>query len=238
MTINTKLKRLYKSLYPELEIQLTRYNRKNTGSERATNPLLLKVDKSYIEADVKIMFFGKETNVWLGERRNGAFLGEIEPVLDLYENFYLSGSCFSYGGQFWNGIKKFKDLLQEKNLDLNFGYVWNNVVKIGKCEVGNSPKINTIIKDNFSVIKREIEILEPDFLVFFSGPNYDNIINDIIGDFKRKKVRNFDTRELCELHHPDFPLAFRTYHPNYLWRNNIENYMNPIVRKIYRESEN
>jgi hypothetical protein len=28
--------------------------------------------------------------MWLGERNNGAFLGEIQPVIDLYHGFYIA----------------------------------------------------------------------------------------------------------------------------------------------------
>ncbi len=230
--INKNLKDLYSGKYPALTTELNKANSNLNPKEKATNPLLIQVDEKYTKADIKIMFFGQETNTWLGELNDGAFLGEVEPLLDLYNDFFLEDSCFAYGGQFWNGIKRFKELLSDKIPDKNIGYVWNNVIKIGKCGMGFPSETNAITNKYFNVILQEIEILEPDVIIFFSGPNYDEYIEKAIGKFYKINMSLFVKRQLCKITSMELELAFRTYHPNYLWRNNIENFFKPIITEI------
>ncbi len=234
--LNNSLNDVYEKLYPNLKQELDKINsvleKDGEDTEQATNPLLLKIDDDYANADTKIMFFGQETNGWLGEQNDGVFLGEIEPVLDLYEEFYLNGGCYSYGGQFWNGINRLKSLINEKFPNKKFGYVWNNVVKIGKCDKGFPHKINHITNEHFNVILQEIDILKPDILIFLSGPYYDGELKKIFGDYKETELGDFDIRQLCKISSSNLKLAFRTYHPNYLWRNDIDNYFNTLIDEI------
>ena len=231
-TTNKRLKDLYSSKYPDLTTELNNANSKLEPSEKATNPLLIQVDEKYINADIKIMFFGQETNTWLGELNDGAFLGKIEPMLDLYEDFFIEGSCFAYGGQFWNGINRLKKLTTEKIPNKKISYIWNNIIKIGKCGMGFPSETNALTNKYFNVILQEIEILEPDVIIFFSGPNYDEHIEKVIGKFYKVNMPFFIKRQLCKIASMEFELAFRTYHPNYLWRNNIDKFLSPIINEI------
>lgn len=229
---NKELLNLYVRQYEHLAAPLKENNNKLKHPERATNPLLIQIDKKYASADLKIMIFGQETNTWLGEQNNAEFLGEIEPVYNLYEKFFLSNNCYSYGGQFWNGIKRFTELT-EKQTNQNVGIVWNNLFKIGKCSKGTPFKsIQDIQMDNFNVIQQEIELLKPDVLIFFSGPNYDNQIKRTFGNLNKQPLAGFNERQLCKLENLTNIPAFRTYHPNYLWRNNINSYLEPLVEQI------
>lgn len=233
MNTNEKLRKLYENHYPDLTTEMFRINENiEKKSDRGTNPLLISIDKSYEKADLKIMFFGQETNLWLGERNDGAFLGEIEPIIDLYCRFYLNNQCYKYGGQFWNGISRFKTLIKKQIADRKIGLLWNNVVKIGKCDKGFPYKINDITNNFFNVITSEIMITQPDVLVFLSGPFYDYEIRKKLGDFKLISIDSFPQRKLCRLEIENQPIAFRTYHPNYLWRNGIDNYFNTIIKEI------
>nr|WP_319997633.1 hypothetical protein [uncultured Draconibacterium sp.] len=230
---NAKLKTLYEEFLPKISGQVFCINKQLSEKNKATNPLLIKIDQEYINAKMKIMFFGQETNGWHMEMDGtGKFHGEIEPLLQLYERFYLKRGCYSYGGQFWNGINRFKQKLKTCELD-TFGLTWNNVVKIGRCGKGTPHKeILNIQKRNFKVIEKEIEILKPDFLVFFSGPNYDHLINEMVGPTKFTTIKNFKERQLCTVETAFGVKALRTYHPNYLWRNGINKYLDAIINEM------
>lgn len=244
-TINKKLLDLYESNYPLLSEKLVEKNinlsKENQKPERGTNPLLLKIDKNYIEADIKIMIFGQETNVWLGEKNEGAFLGEIKPVIDIYQGFYLNNYCYKYGGQFWNGIKKFKELLQKEFPNKKISFVWNNVVKIGKIGKGFPHKINHITNNTFNIATKEISIVKPDYLVFFSGPNYDNEIKKQFGEIKKQSVSEYNARQLCVIENENIPFSLRTYHPNYLCRqgkDKYHKYLSTLVSEIKKRNGN
>ena len=180
----------------------------------ATHPLLLKSDKEFEEAELKVMFFGPETNEW-----NGVFEEniDIDSITTVYDEFYLQKGYEKYGKPFWNFIKRLKNIQSEKKI----GYIWNNVLKIGKSDVGTPQQglINYTI-DYFNVIPQEIEILKPNVLLFLSGHTYDEYIKKSVGNFTVVPIEGFTTNELCILKFDDIniDLAIRTYHPGYLQR--------------------
>jgi len=230
--INLKLKSLYEHLVPKLTELIKDINNDLPACDKATNPLLLQTNESYLKAKTKIMFFGQETNYWHIEKDEGQFHGEIEPLVKLYETFYLKGNCFSYSGYFWNGIKRFMQLLESSG-NSNYGFIWNNVIKIGKCGKGKpNSEILNIQQDFFRVIKDEIEILKPDYLVFFSGPNYDYLIKKFIEPIEFQSIGGYEKRQLCKIETSIKLKGYRTYHPRYLCMNGIDEYLNTIINEM------
>ena len=73
--MNKELKDLYASKWEEICNMLQDFNEQDPDDDAnmATHPLLLKTDKEFEEAELKVMFFGKETNEW-----NGVFEDDIE----------------------------------------------------------------------------------------------------------------------------------------------------------------
>ncbi len=240
MLENEQLRELYNSHYKLFSSKLLELNKRLESEgrleERAANPYLLKVDESYFNADIKVMFFGQETNGW----GKGFFSGEVQPIIDEYD-FYLSDKCFSYGGQYWNGVSRLKCRFKEIITDKTIGYVANNVVKIGKNGKGFPTKINYLTNLHFKVIQKEISILKPDYIIFLSGPNYDSHIRNVISDFEYKLLDRYSDRpirQLCEMIFESKSFkAFRTYHPNFLWRKSIDTFFNPIINCIKEDFE-
>jgi hypothetical protein len=131
--------------------------------------------------------------------------------------------------------------LQERNKDKKIEYLWNNIIKLGKNNEKGFPQNwydYDIIKQNFNeIILKEITILKPDFIVFFTGPNdpYDKVLNDIFNNPVRISVEGFSERELCGLKIKNVKKAFRTYHPTYLLRNNRKRPYEEYIEKIINE---
>lgn len=196
--------------------------------ESPSNLLCLSVSQRYIDSDLKVMVFGQETNDWYGsysDKHNEQWLK------DSYEEFFNSDYCFSYGGQFWNGVSRTIDLLESRT-GKSVGLLWNNIVKIGK--EGEKGLPNQIILDwqaeAMSFIIEEISITKPDVVIFFSGPNYDNFLCQVFEDVTFKELSDKTPRQLSLLQSKHLPvMSFRTYHPNYLWRNDINSYLNDII---------
>jgi hypothetical protein len=209
------------------------------NEEYPTNPLLLDVPSSYFDADLKIMIFGQETNDW-----EGLFPHSIgmNYLLENYRDFYSSDYCYSYGGQFWNGVSKFKNMLIEKlkPSGKTISVVWNNLIKIGKARVGKEEAKGqpneAILKweDNwFDVVLFEMRKLKPDVVIFFSGPDYDEYIKRIFRDASFENLNERNTRQLARVKSAWLPIdSIRTYHPHYLSFNGIDDYLGEIVRAI------
>ena len=214
--MNELLRNLYSSKWGKLSEMLQSFNDDDPEDleNLATHPLLIKTDDEYANADLKVMFFGQETNDW-----NGVFEEDtnVDDVVDVYENFYLKKGYEQYGKPFWNFIRNLKSTQSKRKI----GYIWNNVLKIGKSESGTPQQ--GLIKytiDYFNVIPQEIEILKPNVLLFLSGHTYDDHIRKTIGNFSIVPIEGFSTNELCILKFDNISvdLAIRTYHPGYLQR--------------------
>jgi hypothetical protein len=242
MTVNEKLYGNYFDLDDDVFGELKEKNDLCLNDEeKLACPLFLKSTDEYEKADVKVMVFGQETNGW--NRTYGETEG-VDDTIDKYDEFFNSKKCYELNTPFWNVLKEFHRSLQEKNKDKKVEYLWNNLVKIGYSGRNKGFPFkwyDAFIKPYFNeLIPQEINILKPNFIVFFTGPNsvngnYDNVLNDVFGNPSRKLIEKFSERELCEIEIPSVKKAFRTYHPSYLFRNNKERPWKEYIEKIVNE---
>lgn len=229
--MNHLLLNLYSSKWDKLCSAIKSINEDDSLEIKPTNPLLLFIEKEeeYQKADIRVVIFGQETNSWFK-----GFNTDIIPILDCYKKFYNGGECWSYGGQFWNGFSKFYTMLDEKFPNKKIRYIWNNIVKIGKQDEKGFPPdyIYDVERNHFSIIKDELKILNPNIVLFLTGPNYDNVISDNFGQLSYTALPPFDSRWLAKVSISETDFAFRTYHPNFLWRNNIDSFFQTIINEI------
>ena len=232
---NKKLTDLYQNNWKATSEKMNKIVSNPEYEVKPTNPLLLviKDEEKFNSADIRIMFYGQETNDW-----GGNFEDKIEETKVIYNDFFNTNACFSYGGQFWNGISLFVKKIRQKNPDKRIEFLWNNVVKFGKSGGKNMPPkyIYNIEKENFSIIGEEIDIIKPNLLLFLSGPYYDHVlINQIEGFDQKEKIGDFTSRQLSSFTFKNELIAYRTYHPNYLWRNNINKYFDTIIEDFEKK---
>ncbi|MDR2708550.1 MAG: hypothetical protein LBC07_01040 [Elusimicrobiota bacterium] len=249
---NNQLIQLYEKYYPVLSEKIVKFNKSMDlqSKQKAANPLLLQVNDEYTNADLKIMIFGQEAVDWGGtelreiKKTNEMYFVPImqeKNIVNLlcqfYGGFFLSGKCYKYTRGFWGQMKKIKNQLAEKMPHKKTAYLYNNVLKISKSEWGKpSREIIDIEKTQFNVIEKEIQIVKPDVLLFFSGPNYDGEIeltfkNSNILKAEQSIVEPFKLREFRKFDIANMPPAFRTYHPNCRLKNK-QRYYNTLVDKI------
>jgi hypothetical protein len=205
------------------------------NEQRPTNPLLLAIPEGLIEANIKILFFGQETNDWEGLFPHSE---GIHHLIATYTNFYLNGLCLGYGGQFWNGISKLKQKFEMHlaHTDRTVSFSWNNLVKIGKYENRGLPSEEILQWQDhwFDIIREEVILLRPDAAIFFTGPYCDRFIHRIFDDVYSERINERNERQLARVRSLYLPFkTIRTYHPNYLWRNGFYKYLDEIVNEIY-----
>lgn len=228
---NKELHDIYKANWNELMISLQHLRDDENIKIKPANPFLLYIsnERKYQEADFRVMIVGQETNGWYEGKE-----ATIERLQKLYDEFFHGGECWRYRGQFWNGFKRMKESIAARVPDKNVEFVWNNLVKIGKNKAKGFPPnyINSLEKQYFNVLEDEIKVLEPHMVIYLTGPYYDNIIKAKFGNLKYETCSLFTTRELAKIHFPNVNLCFRTYHPNYLFRNNIDNFFESITEHL------
>jgi len=229
--MNKKLNKLYNSKWEEYDSELQKIWKDESLLKKPTNPLLIKIDdeEDFINSELKVMIFGQETNGWY-ENSN-----DIESITNEYSNFFGTGNCYKkHRGQFWNGVNRFQTLLQEKYPSKKIRIVWNNIVKTGRSDGRGMPPnyIYEIERKSFSVIIDELTIIKPNVVIFLTGPNYDWVIKDNFGLLHYESLSPYSKRQLSKVRLESVNFCFRTYHPNYLWRNNINSYFDRIIDEI------
>jgi hypothetical protein len=244
LSINGQLKEVYASNWEVMSEALSNIVNAEITIEDI-NPLLLCLDRDeekeaeeeWVKADFRVMIFGTETNNWVKKETKpwqAYHDSTILSLLDKYNVFFNGEECQSYGGYFWNGFYRFKDMLNNKYPDKKICYLWNNIVKIGKKEAKGCSKSNVreIERKYFHVIPDEIRILQPNVLLFLTGPDYDDCISENFGETVFSPVQPYSESQLAKLSIPDVDFAFRTYHPHYLWKHKIDDYFNATVNQI------
>jgi hypothetical protein len=236
---NIELYKIYSKLHEKLPVLVDTENKKNDNpTEWATNPLFLYADDDYINSEIKIMLFGKETNSWHDKNKLPYGSREdfiVDDIINLHYGFPVRTFKRSV---FFRGFSLLINKIEGMNRTRKIGFMWNNLVKMGMQKRGFPHKLYPgVIKPHLNtIIPEEIKILKPNFLVFFTGPdNYDKVLNDIFNNPKRNKIANFNERQLCEIEIPRISKALRTYHPNYLFKtgnDNVDKYYDCIATEI------
>lgn len=237
MGMNQKLAHLYEDYFvniqPILDEELLEFS----------TPLLLKVSETYENAKLKVMIVGQETYEFYG--KYGAFLqnhSSVEYAQDIYTKFVKEESE-NYHSPFWDYINRLSE-------GSGFSWIWNNVFKLETVEYLSDEKylgekvslseLNTKKKyrhyrhliDKIKLLQKdiflkELEILKPDVVIFFTGHPYDSLFmdwqfdtqNDFYQDIPEALKMGIDKWKFGRLSSPLLPVkTFRTYHPNYLRR--------------------
>lgn len=190
---------------------------------------LLQSEDWYTGADIKVMLIGQETNEWAGDcddfgtPPSKVFDPEISlgAVAGIYENFWSShyrDGKFDFRnkyGSFHYGLNQIISLIDAKFAPMRVGYIWNNIIKTGKAKGSGAPSsaIYEAELKYFNVIQEEIQILQPDILIFLTG-GYDQRIRDKFGSVFFEAVPNFAVNEVATISGENIHIpAFRTYHP-------------------------
>ena len=199
-------------------------------------PLLLKVDEErYNNADLKIMVFGQETNGW--EHRVCSTVTPIDQSSEIidatvktfmdYYRVFLDG--WGINSPFWHYMKKVKEILSASLPSETIEIVWNNIYKIGNKEKSRNRPVKSIRdfeNEYFNVIQNEVNILKPDVIIFFTGPNYENRVKKIFPVVSSVPlIYSIRQEELSKFQLENNILAYRTYHPNYLQLNKKAEYI-------------
>ena len=181
----------------------------------------------YTKADVKIMFFGQETNGWARGCDVGELTAAYEDFLDDHYNadeghFYTEG--LQRGNRFmrWgiNGIMSGVREMLEPYPGKRVAMIWNEISKLSarKGEGGTSvdAAAHEIERRYFHVIPKEVEILRPDILVFLTGPGENTYYNYIKENFTvgvPQQLASLPLHDVAKLPIEGVKLAYKTYHP-------------------------
>jgi len=228
-----QLKQFYKSKFD------------NSVNKEYSSPLLISLNET-INTD--IMIVGQETNSWYGSYGNFLNRG-IDEQMKIYEKF-MTEEYSKMNTMFWRYVKEiindedttpvFNNLFK---FDLGDNRKHRNISKASKTEY------EMIIDFHKGILAKEIEIIKPKIIIFFTGHVYDKLFIDPIikqnGDYKQlyKPISQLSVDEwkcgILDLKNfPGFEnfegKAIRTYHPIYLNRK-LTDFGNDIIKYLKNE---
>lgn len=219
--------------------------------EHVSSPLLLSTNYELINSD--IMFVGQETNSYYGNWHDFELRG-IENQMDIYKMF-MNDEYPNMNNLFFQYIKKLID-------NPSVTPVWNNLFKFDLGDTSKKRNISHSSSNELTYIQsfhngllaKEVEIIQPKLIVFFTGHVYDKLYFDPIikkkADFKllyrpieELQINNIDEWKCCTLDLRQFEgfenytgKAIRTYHPLYLnrtkYRDSILEYIKHEIKQI------
>ena len=192
----------------------------------------------YTKANLKIMFFGREPNWWVRYDEEGEDPADVGSVMAAYED-YLDDNYNVVDAHFYkeridhrnrfllfgvNGIMSgIREILKDFP-DKRVSLIWNEISKLSKRKGEGGVAVNAfehnIEKRCFHVIPKEIEILKPDIVVFFTGPKetkYCDYIREnfnIIGE--PMTLSGLPIDDVSKLQLEGVKLAYLTHHPGYM----------------------
>jgi hypothetical protein len=217
--INEKLKSLYDSHKSGLAKLVSQI-------EDLDGPLLMKCwEEEYLRSKHKILFLGQESNGWLGYATD-----DVDACMNRYEGFQLSKN--GTRTVFWQYVYWVNALLNPQQKEGN-NFLWSNVSKFSTL---NGKQLDWgLYKDivtDFNCLSAEIQIVEPDVFLSFSGPTYDEKLKLQFEDNLafEQVFEDIPSRQLARLIHPSLPKhSYRTYHPIALQRQGKSGHIERLV---------
>lgn len=186
-------------------------------------PLLMSASEAYREASPRLLFVGQETNGWDHPTSTADPTGEL---LERYEAFRF-GEKFR-NSPFWRAVHEIRGDVNPESSDASI--LWSN---LGKVDVDNDLPPADVLDPllQADILPQEIEITEPDAVIFFTGPTskYDRLLRRTFDGAELKKLEP----NLHRVSHPDLPeRSYRTYHPNFLQQDRQWERVESISRRI------
>lgn len=180
------------------------------------------VPYNYNKMKYKILIVGQENDGWGFQN---------EAILSMYDTLDFLDSkdyndmrpFFSFPYNFCKSINNLEDIKDSKKTY----FTWVNLREFSFNEAPKTSlgkEAQSIIDNEFNILEEEIKIINPDIVLFLTGPNYDNYIKNQLKGVEFKTVENYHIRQFARVEHKSLPKnSFRIYHPLYLRYKKLEN---------------
>ena len=182
----------------------------------------LCIPYNYEKMKYKILIVGQENNGW--GLTDDARLSMFE-TLDFLStpNMHDNMPIFDFPYKFCKSINNLEDIKASKKTY----FAWVNLREFSFDEEPRTllnEEAQSIIDNEFNILEEEIKIINPDIVLFLTGPNYDNYIINQLKGVEFKTVESYHIRQFAKVEHEALPKnSFRIYHPSYLRRSGLEN---------------
>lgn len=223
---NVQLRELYTSFFDIVKLD-------TEMAKRCSPPLLVNVDPSWESSKRRILIVGQETLGWgfrSGEYYNWPyppiarysdfvnFLDRINALMLGYKKFeFAKHQPENRRSPFWRAFR----YLGSSN---DVSVLWTNLFRfsvdsgsvIRNC---STSQLECVLNAQRGLLKKEIQLLNPSVVVFFTGPDYDQALLNEFSDAVLQPIQGHIEREFAQVQAAILPShSYRMYHPGYLAR--------------------
>ena len=224
MDLNTRLTEIYGKYWTSLQDVRSELK---TNHKNISDPLLINISPNYELATVKLFVIGQQTGGW---SINQEADDPIAALMNKYKRFSFGDSRHLMHTPFWQACHEINRRLNPS--ELTCGFVWGNLVKIDQNKRRPPKDVERCICETFPVLPMEIEITNPDVVIFFTGPYYDDRLKITFDGATFEPVKGYEIKMLARVVHKSLPYrSFRTYHPKYL---RLKKQLNTIIDAVVR----
>ncbi len=205
--------------------------------ESKSSPLFINVNVpygKYLESDIKILYVGKENNGWSSRgrlKRDYLIEGDyndksyVDALIGLYDSFDIGKK---YRKPFFTFL--FDLINSYRGKSIHIGVLWTNLLRMDCTRKNKYIKNDMFNADKNEILRKEIEVLKPDIIIFVTGPSYDNFLKRTFDDltFNESDNKALSKRRFALLKSKYLPeISIRTYHPGayrnkYIHKQNIK----------------
>lgn len=202
--------------------------------------ILMDVPQGWASAGQRVLIVGQETLGWDFQpgdyydwpyapiTRLEEFLAQpasVEAMMHGYRAFefarYQPGN---FNSPFWRAHRRVRQATGEEETGFDTQVLYTNLFKTAVDEKsivknGTWEEADSVWRISAGLLTREIEILKPDTVIFFTGPDYDRYLELEFAGLEWEAVGEHQQRRFSKLTHAALPAkTWRTYHPGYLSR--------------------
>ena len=183
---------------------------KRFPDEDIEGPFLIDLLPGYQGSRKRLLVFGQETHGWYCD------YGDFSRQIEGYRTFNLGESYRPT--PFWDFVRR----LELAVCGQHYTSAWLNLNRFDMNSGRPTPEVEALISELDPLILDELAILEPQIVVFLTGPNYDSRLQSIFPDVKFLPDAG-NSRQFSRIESRFLPKnTFRTYHPGYLRRSGME----------------
>lgn len=202
-------------------------------AEKCSAPLLLSVKPSWEKSNIRLLVVGQETTGW-GFKQGPLYNWQYPPIFS-YQDFlacdrgvealmygyrefnFAARQPENYSSPFWRAFRELGTSLGAESL-------WSNLFL---CSVEQGSVIHNcsqyelqeLLQSQKGLLQKEIQVLKPNAIVFFTGPNYDFALKAEFEQAVFEPIDDDRAGKFDRVLHERLPdKCFRTYHPAYLHR--------------------
>ena len=213
------------------------------GEEKILNeiwgPFLVETTTQYEESELKAVIVGQENNGWMKENYFH-FLDSRQPMERALREYREFVAKWEYKSPFFQYFHDLREQIHgSAGLVKKQSVLWSNLFKVnhnGKSTLA-STHYEKMLALQSGIFRAEMEILNPEVVIFLTGPRYDQVIEKFYDDAKFIAVEPHLGRQVARVEATGLPmLAFRSYHPSYVNRKSAERkvWYDAIVEQVRR----